>query len=436
MKRRTFLNGMLKGSAVSIGLPVFEAMLGINGEAFADGTETPTRFGVWFWGNGVRPEKWTPTTTGEYWIPNEETLPLLSHQAYLSIVSGCEIKTATHPHHSGMTGIFTGQKYQKIDDVRDTISSTFAAQSVDQIAADYFSGTTPFRSLEIGVTAFHGTDEGSTFQHLSHNGPNNFNPCEYSAIQLYNRLFGLSQEQELHFARQSILDSVTTQAARLNRRLGVADRIRLEQHLESIRTLEQQLAYEAPTCETPSVPGTYPNIGGVEQINEKNQIMSRLLALALSCDLSRVFSIQFSTAGSGVIFTDAGAVDGLHGICHTEAMPQPTVHAATTKTMGYLSDFLGILKDTPDGAGNLLDNSSILCTSELADGYTHSNVNFPIVVAGLGSGRLRGNMHYASTSLENTSMAVLSALRGSGVEALSFGQDEGYTEEGISDIEA
>ena len=105
MKRRTFLNGVLKGSAFSIGLPVFEAMLGINGEAFADGTDIPTRFGIWFWGNGVRPEKWTPTTTGEHWIPNEETLPLLSHQAYLSIVSGCEIKTATHPHHSGMAGI-------------------------------------------------------------------------------------------------------------------------------------------------------------------------------------------------------------------------------------------------------------------------------------------------------------------------------------------
>ena len=436
MKRRSFLKGVFRGTTVAVGLPLFEAMLDFNGEALADGTDLPTRFGIWFWGNGVRPELWVPTTTGTNWIANTETEPLLIHRPYLSVVSGCDIKTDTHPHHSGMAGIFTGQKYHKLGDVRDTIASTFAAQSVDQIAADFFSGQTPFRSLEVGVTNFHGTDEGSTFQHLSHNGPNNFNPCEYSSLQLFHRLFGLSEEQGKKLARKSVLDVVHNQTSRLSRRLGNADKVRLDQHLESIWTLEQQLSYENDLCEAPNEPGGYPNINGEEQIDAKNQIMSQILAVALSCDLSRVFSVQFSTAGSGVIFSDAGAVDGLHGICHTEAMPQPTVHAATTLTMGYLADFLQILKDTPDGSGNLLDNSSILCTSELADGYTHNNYDFPIVIAGHGGGRLRGNVHYRSSSTESATKAVLTALRGAGVEASSFGADEGYTEEGISDIEA
>ena len=193
--------------------------------------------------------------------------------------------------------------------------------------------------------------------------------------------------------------------------------------------------YEGPDCTAFDEPQPIADADGVELIYDKNQIMSNLLALALACDLTRVFSIQFSTAGSAVVFTDAGAVDGLHGICHTEALPQPTVHAATTLTMEYLADFLQILKNTPDGTGNLLDNSSILCTSELADGYTHSNFDFPIIVAGLGSGRLIGDVHYRSETEESATKAVLTALRGSGVPARSFGADEGYTEDGISESE-
>ena len=435
MKRRSFLNGCFRGSAVAIGLPMLEIMLDGHGESLADGTELPTRFGIWFWGNGVRPEHWTPVTTGGNWTPNTETEPLIPHKSYVSVVSGCTIKTATHPHHSGMAGIFTGRQYHKLGDVRDTISSTFASQSVDQIAADHFAGLTPFRSLEIGVTKFHGTDEGSTFQHVSHNGPNNFNPCTYNPVVLYHRLFGLSEEEGQKLARRSVLDVVNEQTNQLSRRLGYADRIRLEQHLESIHALELQLQYDGPDCEAFDEPETYSDIEGREQIEQKNQIMSRILALALACDLTRVFSIQFSTAGSGVVFSDAGAVDGLHGICHTEAMPQPTVHAATTLTMEYLSNFLQVLKDTPDGNGNILDNSSILCTSELADGYTHSNFDFPILVAGLGGGRLVGDIHYRSETEESATKAVLTALRGAGVPASSFGADEGYTEQTITDLE-
>lgn len=434
LDRRALIRGVVGGTSVSLGLPLFEIMMDGHGEALADGTEFPTRFGLWFWGNGVRPESWIPTSTGSNWTPNTETNPLLPLRPYVSVVSGCEIKSATHPHHSGMAGILTGQHYYELGTIRDTIVSTFADQSVDQIAADHFSGTTPFRSIEVGVTKFQGTDEGSTFQHLSHNGPNNFNPSEYEPITLYTRLFGLSGAEELVLARRSVLDGVLTQTGRLSNRLGASDRIRLEQHMDSIRALEQQLAFDGERCDGGLRPGAYPYVNGQEQIEEKNRVMSQLLATALSCDLTRVFSVQFSTAGSGVVFWEAGATDGLHGICHTEEMPQPTVHAATTLTMGYLAEFLQILRDTPEGTGNLLENSSILCTSELSDGYTHSNADFPIILAGHGGGRLVGNMHYSSPNVENTSNAVLTALHGAGVAVPSFGLEEGYSNQTISSL--
>ncbi len=430
LTRRFVLKAAVAGGVATLPLPLLDAMRG----AKAGGADFPDRFGLWFWGNGVRPEQWVPPTTGPDWTPSAELLPLSDLVPWVSVVSGCEIKTATHPHHSGMTGILTGEHYHQLGVVRDTIVSTFASQSVDQIAADWFEGQTPFRSVEAGVTHFRGTDEGSTFQHLSHNGPNNPNPSEYDPIRLFERLFALPTSVEQDYARRSVLDALDWKGSRLHSRLGSNDRVRMEQYLDSVRALEQRLEAKPGSCSAEAPTSSYPDIAGQEQIEQKNEAMARLLATALACDLTRSFSLQFSTCGSGVIFWPVGAENGLHVTCHEEAQPQPTVHAATVYTMEQLGTFLRVLRDTPEGEGNLLERSSILCTSELANGWDHSNADFPILLAGRGSGRLRGGVHYRSGSAENTSRAVLTALRGAGVDVPSFGVAEGYADQVIPEL--
>lgn len=435
LSRRAVLRGMIGTSAVAVGLPTLEAMLGPHGEALAGGLPLPDRFGVWFWGNGVRPDRWHPPgSSSSGWTPSDELQPLSDLIPYVSVVSGCEIKTATHPHHSGMTGIMTGEHYHQLGTTRDTIVSTFARQSVDQDAADVIGAQTAFRSLELGVTAFRGTDEGSTFQHLSHNGPNNPNPSEYSPSALYQRLFALPPEPTLDLARQSVLDLVSDQTTALRSRLGIKDQLRLDQHLDSIRTLEQRIAAAPSTCEPGAQPADVPDIYGLEQIEDKNAVMTDLLVLALQCDLTRVFTVQFSTCGSGVIFWQVGATDGMHATCHFEASPQPTVHDATVLTMEQLAHFLRALRDTPEGSGDLLSHSSILCTSELSDGQLHLNTDFPVLVAGLGNGRLRGGVHYRSQSNRNASDAVLTALQGAGTGHTSWGVGAGATSSPIGEL--
>jgi hypothetical protein len=437
MKRRTFLRGALLGGAtVAVGLPLLETMLNDGGTALADGAEIPTRFGVWFWGNGVRPEHWVPSATGVDYPLSAELAPLAGVKSHLSVISGCEIKTATHPHHSGMTGIMTGQRYFQNGTTRDTIVSTFAGPSVDQIAAAHYEGQTPFRSLEFGITRFRGTDEGTTFQHLSHNGPNNPNPSEYSPSAMYARLFALPVESQVVAARRSVLDGVMGQITELESRVGRSDRARLEQHFESVRTLERRLATGPSVCATPENPGDFGDVGGNEPIEQQNRAMSDLCAVALACDMTRAFSMFFSTAGSGVIMWPVGATNSLHQINHDQPAPFATVHAATTYTMEQFAYFLERLRDTPEGAGSLLDNVSILGTTELTEGWTHSNANFPILVAGRGGGRLRGNVHYRSESAHNTSHGVLTALRGGGVPAASFGVDTGYVTDSFSELES
>ena len=443
LSRRLVLRGLLGTSVVGLTLPVLEGMLDQNGEVYAQGIPIPTKFGVWFWGNGVRPEHWIPNGHGQgnQWQLSRELQPLADYKSHLSVLSGHTIKTGTHPHHAGMTGVMTGMPLQQVGVTRDTIVSTFAGPSADVYAAEHYAGTTPFRSLEVGVTHFRGTDEGTTFQHLSHLGPNSPNPSEYNAQTLFRRLFGGDSFSQSTPARQSVLDAVLGQVNQLKPKLGQNDRRRLDQHLSSIRILEQRLAADPISCQVPQEPGNYPDQNGQEQIQAKNEIMSDLLTLALACDLTSVFSVLFSTCGSGVIMHPVGAQDSLHRTSHDEAMSgspatQPTVHASTIYTMEQLAYFLGRLKNTPVGAGNLLDYCSIMCTSEHTDGRIHSYDDFPFVIAGLGGGRLRGDIHHQGSGQESITQGVLTALRAGGVPMANFGTEEGYTETSISAFES
>ena len=81
--RRRFLRGMLQGSAVFVGLPLFERMLNGNGNALACGGAIPKRFGLYYWGNGNRPDRWVPTTTGTDYVLSEEGQNYLVQYEYL-----------------------------------------------------------------------------------------------------------------------------------------------------------------------------------------------------------------------------------------------------------------------------------------------------------------------------------------------------------------
>lgn len=446
LKRRAFLRGALGGAALAVGLPPLEAMFNGNGTALADGAAIPQRFGVWFFGNGVRRAQWIPDATGAGWQAKAELAPLVQSAAlrpYITPITGYEIKTATHPHHSGMAGIMTGQRYQQVGTTRDTIVSTFAAPSIDQVVAERWAADPStrgvFRSLEVGINRFRGSDEGTTFQHLSHNGPNNVNAAEYSPIRLYRRLFGMSTDARLDTARQSVLDAVKDDLRALEPRVSQSDKVRLTQHFDSIRALELQLSGLAPQCATPPEPTSdLPDVNGQEQLVQKNQVMSDLVALALACDLTRVFSILYSPAGANTVYWNVGAQNGLHQVAHDErAMgpePQPTLHAATVFKMQQCAYFLERLRSISEGEGNLLDASGIFVTSELSEGWNHTNDEFPIVLAGRAAGKLRSGSHHRSNSRDNTSDVLLTLLRAMGDPRQSYGVDGGLSSRVLADL--
>lgn len=439
--RRAFLRGL---GGVTIGLPLFSYMLDDHGEAFAGGAPIPTRFGLWFFGNGVHMGQFTPTVGPDWQPPAGGSLePLVPLKEYVSVVTGMSVLTPRHPHHSGMAAVCSGGPHLKVADVRDTIVSTFRYPSVDQIAADYLATASPtpppYRSLEAAITRFRGTDEGTTFQYLSHNGSaageTNVNPSEESPHAFWDRLFNQGTvEPLLRKARASVLDSVGGQITDLQGKLGAKDQQRLDQHLTSIRELEARLSAPLASCEPPADPGEFPDIGSNEQIIEKNAVMSDLVVLALACGLTHTFSVMYSTCGSGAVFWMCGAADGHHYLNHTEPSPWSVGAAIARFNMEQLATLLTKLRDTPEGAGNLLEHSSILCCTEHSEGWSHSQDDMPMLICGKGGGRLRGNVHFRGAG-DNTTRALLTALRGAGLPLTEFGYEAGLSNAPLLELE-
>jgi hypothetical protein len=431
LNRRTALRGLLGGLAVTVGLPPLEAFFNRHGTAYADGG-LPTRFGIFYWGNGTLPDRFFPAGDGgPSWTPSPLLLPLAALQPNITVVSGMRLLgTNTHPHGSGPAGFLCGDDLQ---------NETVVGPSIDQLIARQIGGGSRFASLEVGVQR---ADKS-----ISWSGPNQNNPPETSPRALFNRLFvdgyrapgDTSPVDPKVGLRRSVLDAVVKQAGRLRPQLSATDRVRVEQHLDGVRALELQLdrlAQSPPmlaACKVPAAPlADYPDLGGRAQLSAVSRVVSDILAMALACDQTRVFTNMFTQPLSNVLFP--GASEGHHQLTHDEADPQPQVEALLTVIMAELAYFLAALKRVPEGASTLLDNCLVLCTTDVSFGRTHSLENYPVLLAGSASGALKTGLHYHSATHENLCSLSLTLLRTFGVAAPSFGRAASQTTKPLTAI--
>ncbi|HEX5661194.1 MAG TPA: DUF1552 domain-containing protein [Polyangiales bacterium] len=445
--RRSLLRGMLYGSAIRIGLPTLEMMLNSHGTALADGATIPKRFGIFFWGNGVRLKKWVPSAQGPSWQLSEELAPLLNVKDYVSVASGYNIKTGNERgHHAGCVGILSGAPMIPQDPKGAPYASTFSAPSIDQVVAASITDKLKFRSLEIGISKSVVTGEGTTLRYLSHNGPDTPNPPEYTPSALYSRLFGdgfkepgqsTAVDPKLAL-RRSVLSAVKDDATALKRRLGVNDQRRIDQHMESIRALETQImAIEnAPPpalgCKKPTAPST---MTGDKYLTAVNDAMSAMAALALACDQTRVFSVMFSGSVGFSNYPEIQLGDH-HSLTHNEGGEQPQVNSITVFIMQRFAKLLETLKATPEGTGNLLDSCVILGSTDTAEGLPHTINDYPILIAGKGGGTLVHPGIHVRSSGGNTSDVLLTLLQAVGLPLTEFGTKGGKTSTPVAALRA
>jgi hypothetical protein len=463
MSRRTVLRGMSAASLVGVALPALEAMLNSHGTAYAvEASPFPKRFGVWYYGCGITAQdrqraidNFFPKTVGSTWEVPPLLLPLTASRDYITVVGGTHWTIAENtPHHVSRTAPLSGS--YNLDNVGKGTGHPEAdplSPSIDRVVADAWVGQAPVGSVEMAVSKV-GKYEGMISFKPNQNFPGEFDPAN-----VFRRLFAngvpagssagsmpvdaksLADAANKIAARKSVLDVVRADAQDLASKLGKADALRLEAHLAGIRDIERSLdqllmngslpATSNSACALPVAPGATEYSKDKEDFEGVHKAHADLLVMALACDMTRVFSMEFTGAQCNTNVWPSGSSKPYHDGSHDGGLSEDAMlkmAGFSLKQFGYLVDRLRV---TPQGAGNLLDSCAIYCVNEYLHGASHSmkNGDHPILIAGKANGALKAGQYIRPASTENGSRVCLALLHAVGVMAPSFGAQAGVATE-------
>lgn len=445
LSRRGFLmRGTVGAVAVAVGLPFLDYFLDDSGTAFAaavGGGRLPVRFGTWFWGTGVIPNRWTPAATGANFDLPPQLQALQPVREHVNILSGYGVSLdgrSNNPHYSGNIGVRTGipmDTWQRIE-----------APTIDVLIADAIGAGSFFRNLSL-------TPDGNPSTTYSYANATSVNAAIPSPMELYARVFGVDfhdpnaadfKADPQVVARRSVLSGVTEHRRKLLGKLGAADKARVDQYFTSIREVENKLALQLekpPRAEACAVPGKVEELKPTTDIvgrMKSHKAMTELLAMALACNQTRVFNMVFSTALSDL--RRVGTTTGYHQTTHEEFVDrekgyQPTVDTFVQQNMEAWGDFVAGLASVKEGAGTLLDNTLVMAHSDVSYGKNHDVTTIPIMTAGRAGGKIKTGLHIAGNGQPVTQIG-LTMQQVMGVPVDSWGTQSMRAINGVSEIMA
>jgi hypothetical protein len=391
--RRAFL-GTLGASGM---LVPFLPMLDRELEA-APG-DFPLRLILLFSANGTLHENWVPSGSESDFTLSTILAPLEPYRDRMVVLDGIEVSRngPGDGHQKGMGILWTGNTLLEGTEFAGGDGSSAGwggGISVDQHIANTVGTETPYKSLEFGVQ----TGGASVWSRMSYAGSNQPLAPEDSPQAMFDRLFAdydvdASELERLKAQRQSVIDLVKGDLDSLLVRHGSAsDKLKIEAHLDSIRAIEMRNQAEVPACEIPLAPD-----GGIDpQANDNfpmvSNMQTNLLAMALTCNLTRVASVQWSSSVSGTRFTWAGVPEGHHDLSHLGDGDPAMIDKITTVNVWYAEQvkyLLDALAAIPEGDGTVLDNTLVVWGNELSRGNSHGNHPVPFVLLGGAGGRIQ-----------------------------------------------
>lgn len=433
MKKPIPRRSFLRSAVATIALPWLDAMT--PSRARAQGAAGPKRLVNYFFPNGTVMGEWKPTEPGT--LRREILRPCLvdlagyadqpSVLADVNVVTGLDHRNVARGAHEG--ALFAAAYGDGKDGYQRPVRATF-----DQFAAERLAPPTAFPSLVVSAdSAFIPEASFISWQ----DEIRQVEPYR-DASRLFDAIFASSDEspemRRLRERRQSILDFAKEDAARLKNVLGAADRRRLDEHLDSIRQLERQTTGAA--CTRPAAPGDTSNH------HTRAKVMVDLLVMAMKCDRTRIVSFQYANAIGNFNYNGMnlpGIRDGLgdHTISHaTNGDGDRSLHAehgdrawevavqrivaVTQFKIKQFVYFLNEMKKVQEGEHDLLYNSIVYYSSEIANGYSHTNHDKPILVAGNAGGALSTGRHLVYTERWQSDL-FCSILNYLGVEVDRYG---------------
>lgn len=422
LSRRT----VLKGLGVSLALPALEAMTPALGSA---APPSPKRMLLVCYNLGFIPQDFFPADQGPDYTPSPYLRHLQPWRDRFTVFSGL-----SHPGVSG--GHPTDNCF--LTAARGPGSSGFRnSVSLDVYAAEQLGRPTRFPAIALGVNV------DATLRSLSWTRDGSMVPPAQQPADVYRSLFlaGAADEIERQIGKLrqqgSVLDAVHGQLRRFSSRLGHADQARLDQFATSIREVERRLAVDQEWERRPKPPTSAPmppeiQLNARQEMLRHADLMFDIATLAFETDSTRIVSLMIDEFNTPALELedDTSTSTGFHNITHHgQAQEKLTQWSRIDHAkMRQLARVLDTLSTRRGGAGSLLDDTMVLCGSNLGDANTHDNTDLPILLAG---GGLRHGRHLAfrgatQKPLCNLFVTMLNTL---GIETDSFASSSGALSE-------
>lgn len=420
--RRMFL----KTAGCTLALPLLDAMVPASTALAATAAAPKPRFVGMFFPHGMAPGYWEPGAEGA--LPAKlphilEGLGKVSDQT--TVISGLWSKSAEPPEGTTGSDHWVAAAYLTGIKPRKTAGSdaTVGSPTIDQVIARRIGQETLLPSLQLAVedpnSSSSNCGEGYSCSYtnsiswidlptppgeLTRTSPL---PMELNPQAVFERLFGSGSTPEIRAARlrqnRSILDSIRSELARLNRELGAGDRRTISQYTDEIREIERRLQLAATASAT--IPEIDLPPGIPESFDEHIKLHFDMTALAFRADITRVATLLGArdlTARSYVfpksdLFPNGGVSGGFHGASHHQEDPvqirrYADINRYHVSTLAYFAEKLRAI---PDGDGTLLDHSLILYGTNMGNSNQHMHYDVPHILVGGANGQLKGNRHLA-----------------------------------------
>lgn len=441
VNRRHFLTGVASGCL----LPLLEAAP----VAAQAAPSAPRRLVLLFNPNGTIPEAFWPQSADD-----ESTFelapilqPLEPFRERLLLLRGLDLKSTTKgpggPHQRGMGALFTGRELQSgtMMGGDGSLAGWANGMSVDQEMVRRLAPPTLLPSLELGVRATAPEVRGR----MIYSGPGSPVPPLSDPAEVFQRLSngfrsgldGAGDEVE-RAKRRMLLTHVLRQYDDLKPRVSMADREKLERHADFVGGIVRRLEFsinDSPACTEPTDPGAM-EFDSETLMPDVAKLQLDLLALALSCDITRIASVQFSTAINAVRFPWLNSLADGHALSHRGPSDLGARDEIIARSRWYaerVAYLLERLAATPEGEGSVLDNTLIVWGNELSVGNVHSLDDIPFLLAGNLAGQLDTG-RYLQFDHQPHNRLLVSLMQLMGVETDAFGDPDFTTAGALSGL--
>ena len=403
----------------------------------------PLRMAFFFLPNGVNMHQWRPEGEGADWKLPATLEPLSGLKSELNVITGLALNGAKAHGDGGGDHARSAAAYLTGAHPHKTAGADIhLGISVDQVAAKAIGSQTRLPSLELGI------DKGSTagdcdsgyscayVSNISWQSPTAPMPHEVNPADVFDRLFGSDDDRTTAEnrirrlrERKSILDFVAEDSRSLSRRLGNADREKLDEFTTSIREIERRVDKARSQADQPLKPGIDKPNGVPTDFQEHVRLMCDMLVLAFQMDLTRVGTLMVARDGSDRTFRNLGISEGHHALSHHGGNADKLAQIARIDTfhIEQFAYFLQKLQGIKEGDRTLLDNSMIAFGAGISDGNRHNHNDLPILLAGRGGGTIDPGRHIRLQRESETPLCNLyySMLDRMGVKIDRFGDNTG-----------